>query len=48
MEDGWSIFRVEIWEVEEEMCGATRIREGMRRKGSGWWVEQIKRIFERN
>ena len=29
------------------MCGTRRIREEIRRKGSEWWSEEIRRIVER-
>ena len=34
-------------ELEEEVCRAWRIREGMKRKGNEWWSEEIRRAVER-
>ena len=42
----WSRFRGVILEVEKEVCRTRRIREGMRRKGSEWGSEDIRRVVE--
>ena len=47
MEEEWSTFRETILEVREEVCRTSKITEGMRRKGSEWWSEEIRRVVER-
>ena len=43
MENEWRRLKETILEVEEELCGTRKIREGKRRKGSEWLSDEIRR-----
>ena len=47
MEEEWSRFKVAVLDVGEEVCRERRVIEGIRRKGSKWWREEIWKVVER-
>ena len=47
VEKEWRRFKETILEVGEEGFGTKRIKQGMRRKGSAWRSEEIKRIVRK-
>ena len=47
MEEEWRRLKETVMEVEEEVCGLRKIREGKRRKGSEWWSEEIRKVVGR-
>ena len=47
VEEEWRRFKETILEVGEEGFGTKRIKQGMRRKGSAWRSEEIRRIVRK-